>query len=116
MDNIIKSHHGIYIEKIREFAKIKNEEATKMISNLMNDLTYLIDECIEKLSEIKNYQELLENKERFDKMDQETRQLENEKFANNDRIVKGELQVNLLFFILIKYFYFIDFCFIFISF
>lgn len=93
MENIINSHHNIYIEKIRSYAKDKTDEATKMISNLMNDLTYLIDECIEKLSEIKSYQELLDDKERYEKMDQETRQLENEKFANSDRIVKSELQV-----------------------
>lgn len=59
----------------------------------MNDLTYLIDECIEKLSQIKTYQELIEDKEKFGKLDEETKQLENEKFMNNDRIVKGELQV-----------------------
>ena len=63
----------------------------------MNDLTYLIDECIEKLSQIKTYQELLEDKEKFSKIDEETKQLENEKFTNNDRIVKGELQVRLIF-------------------
>ncbi len=68
-----------------------------MINNLMNDLTYLIDECIEKLSQIKTYQELLEDKEKFSKIDEETKQLENEKFTNNDRIVKGELQVRLIF-------------------
>lgn len=93
MENITNSHHSIYIEKIRIFAKENIEKATKMISNLMNDITYLTDECIEKLSEIKNYQDLLEDKERFEKMDQETRQMEQEKFMNSDRIVKSELQV-----------------------
>ena len=97
IENIIKSpsHESIYIERIKDYASKENFVATKMINNLMNDLTYLIDECIEKLSEIKNYQDLLDNKERFNKLDEETKQLENEKFTNNDRIVKSELQVKL---------------------
>jgi ubiquitin conjugation factor E4 B len=96
IENIMKTHHSLYIDKISEYATLKIAEATKMINNLMNDLTYLIDECIEKLSEIKNYQELIEDKEKFAKMDEETKQLENEKFSNNDRIVKSELQVEYL--------------------
>ncbi len=89
----MKTHESLYIDQIKEYALKKTPEATKMINNLMNDLTYLIDECIEKLSQIKTYQELLEDKEKFSKLDEETKQLENEKFMNNDRIVKGELQV-----------------------
>jgi len=89
----MKTHESLYIDQIREYAIKKTPEATKMINNLMNDLTYLIDECIEKLSQIKTYQELIEDKEKFSKLDEETKQLENEKFSNNDRIVKGELQV-----------------------
>lgn len=101
IENIMKTHSNLYIEKIREYSELNITEATKMINNLMNDLTYLIDECIEKLSQIKTYQELQEDKERFAKLDEETKQLENEKFVNNDRIVKSELQVNCS--ILIKY-------------
>jgi len=89
----MKTHETLYLEQIREYAIKKTPEATKMINNLMNDLTYLIDECIEKLSQIKSYQELTDDKEKFSKLDEETKQLENEKFTNNDRIVKGELQV-----------------------
>ncbi len=107
MDKIINSHHSIYIEKIRIYAKEKTDEAIKMINNLMNDLTYLIDECIEKLSQIKTYQELLDDKERYEKLDQETKQLENEKFMNNDRIVKSELQVNSILRVLYFIFFFL---------
>jgi len=94
IENIMKTHESLYLDQIREYATNKTPEATKMINNLMNDLTYLIDECIEKLSQIKTYQELLDDKEKFSKLDEETKQLENEKFINNDRIVKGELQVD----------------------
>jgi hypothetical protein len=107
LDKIINSHHSIYIEKIRIYAKEKTDEAIKMINNLMNDLTYLIDECIEKLSQIKTYQELLDDKERYEKLDQETKQLENEKFMNNDRIVKSELQVNSILRVLYFIFFFL---------
>ena len=48
----MKSHQNLYIEQIKEYAVKKVAEATKMINNLMNDLTYLIDECIENLSGI----------------------------------------------------------------
>lgn len=89
----MKTHESLYLDQIREYAIGKTPEATKMINNLMNDLTYLIDECIEKLSQIKTYQELIDDKEKFSKLDEETKQLENEKFMNNDRIVKSELQV-----------------------
>ena len=59
----------------------------------MNDLTYLIDECIEKLMEIKRYQDLKEDTDRWNGLDEETKQLENQKFADNDRLVKTELKV-----------------------
>ena len=102
IENIMKTHENLYLEQIKEYAIKKTPDATKMINNLMNDLTYLIDECIEKLSQIKTYQELIEDKEKFSKFDEETKQLENEKFTNNDRIVKGELQVIITQYLIYK--------------
>lgn len=60
IENILKTHSIVYTEKIREFANNQMEDATKMINLLMNDLTFLNDECIERLTEIKKYQDLVE--------------------------------------------------------
>lgn len=93
IENIMKTHHNIYTEKIVEFANNYKFDATKMVNLLMNDLTFLIDECIERLMEIKRYQDLKDDTEKFNAMDEETKQLENEKFNENDRRVKTELKV-----------------------
>jgi ubiquitin conjugation factor E4 B len=93
IENIMKSHKTIYIEQIKEYANNYKFETTKMVNLLMNDLTYLIDECIEKLMEIKRYQDLKEDTDRWNGLDEETKQLENQKFADNDRLVKTELKV-----------------------
>jgi ubiquitin conjugation factor E4 B len=96
IENIMKSHKTVYIEQIKEYANTFKFETTKMVNLLMNDLTFLIDECIEKLMEIKRYQDLKEDVERFNALDEETKQLENQKFADNDRLVKTELKVILV--------------------
>lgn len=93
IENIMKTHKTIYLEQIQEYANSYKFETTKMVNLLMNDLTFLIDECIEKLMDIKRYQDLKEDIERFSALDEETRQLENQKFAENDRLVKTELKV-----------------------
>jgi hypothetical protein len=60
----------------------------------MNDVTFLIDEVIERLTVIKKYQDLKNDVEKFNSLDQETKQMENEKFSENDRLVKTELKVS----------------------
>jgi len=44
-----------------EFSESNQDEMVKMINLLMNDLTFLYDEVISRLEEIKSYQELLDN-------------------------------------------------------
>jgi hypothetical protein len=93
IENIMKTHKSTYVDEIRDYANNYKFETTKMVNLLMNDLTFLIDECIEKLAEIKKYQDLKEDIEKFNALDEETKQLENQKFADNDRLVKTELKV-----------------------
>lgn len=93
IEHVMKSHRQVYTQKIKEYADTYKFEATKMLNLLMNDLTFLIDECIERLSEIKRYQDLKDDAERYNAMDEETKQLENEKFTDNDRRAKTEMQV-----------------------
>ena len=57
----MKSHHHTYQMKLIDFNNDFKDEATKLVNVLINDLTYLNDECIEKLMEIKKYQELKED-------------------------------------------------------
>jgi len=57
----MKSHKFLYQNKLIDFNNDYKEESTKLVNVLINDLTYLNDECIEKLMEIKKYQELKED-------------------------------------------------------
>lgn len=61
IDNIMKTNKTLYIQKIIDYANDYKEEATKMINLMMNDLTFLTDECIERLMDVKKYQDLLED-------------------------------------------------------
>ena len=74
-----------------------------MINLLMNDLTFLNDECIERLMEIKIYQDLLDNvrrylynlqAEKYGSLDEEAKKFEEKKFKDNDRRIKTELKVS----------------------
>ena len=65
----------------------------------MNDLTYLNDEAIEKLEQIKNYQDLKENIAVFNLLDEENKKFEEEKFINNDRLAKVEIRVVIINFV-----------------
>ena len=93
IENIMKTHSNIYTEKIIEYANNYSFDTTKMVNLLMNDLTFLSDECIERLIVIKRYQDLIEDVNKFNSFDEETKQLENDKFKDNDRRVRTELKV-----------------------
>jgi hypothetical protein len=56
-------------------------------------LTFLTDETILKLTEIKRYQDLKDDVEAYNALDEETKKLENDKFVENDRILRAELYV-----------------------
>ena len=61
IENIMKTHKYLYQNKLIDFNNDYKEESTKLVNVLINDLTYLNDECIEKLTDIKKYQELKED-------------------------------------------------------
>ena len=61
IEQILKTHKSFFIQKISEYTEVYSEDATKMINLLMNDITFMNDECIDGLSEIKKYQDLLED-------------------------------------------------------
>lgn len=61
IESINKSSRTWFTNKIMEFSETNQDDMVKMINLLMNDLTYLYDECIGKLEAIKYYQDLLED-------------------------------------------------------
>jgi hypothetical protein len=97
LENVMKSHKSIYIDKIIDYANVYSQDITIMINLLMNDLTYLTDECFERLTQIKNYQDLIADVQKFTALSQDAARLEEEKFTTNDRIIKTEIQVLILF-------------------
>jgi len=61
IENINKSNRSMFTNKIMEFSEKNQDDMVKMINFLMNDLTFLYDECVTRLEEIKHYQDLLDN-------------------------------------------------------
>ena len=61
IENINKSNRTMFTHKIMEFSEKNQDDMVKMINLLMNDLTFLYDECIGRLEAIKYYQDLLED-------------------------------------------------------
>lgn len=93
IDIVLKTYKIAYVNKIVEFANKNVEDSVKMINLMMNDVTYLNDEAIEKLEQIKIYQDLRDNQAAYDALDEEAKKYEEEKFINNDRIAKVEIRV-----------------------
>ena len=60
LESVLKKDKS-YNTKITEFANNNTEICTRMINLLISDLSYLNDEVLEKLEEIKKYQDLLED-------------------------------------------------------
>ena len=104
INNVFKSHQDIFKEQIVSYSNEHSEDATKMLNMLMSDVTFLIDEVIQKLTDIKLYQDKKDDKENWDKLDEETKQLEENKFNENDRLLKpssGLLNSSLDFLVII---------------
>ena len=93
IDNINKGYGHIFEENIRAYTEKYPEESKKMVNNLLNDLTYLNDEVIEKLKAIKIYEDLIADKERYEHMSEENRKFEETKFNETDRIVRAEIKL-----------------------
>ena len=71
----------------------ENNEISNLMDYLINDLSYLNQESIQKLWEIKKFQDLSNDVEKFNNWDNEVKQFEKEKFVMNDRNVKLEIKV-----------------------
>ncbi len=65
IDTVMKANKILFTQKIAEYANDYKEDCTKMINLLMNDLTFLNDESIERLMDIKRYQDLIDDVNNF---------------------------------------------------
>ena len=93
IENINKGYGRLFEENIRDYTEKYHEESKKMINNLLNDLIFLNDECIDKLKHIKKYEDLLNDKERYNSMNEENKKFEESRFNEKDRIVRAEIKL-----------------------
>jgi ubiquitin conjugation factor E4 B len=93
LDNLMKANKSLLTQKIIDYANDYKEDCTKMINLLMNDITFLNDECIERLMDMKRYQDLKDDEEKYKSLDEEMKKHEDDKFKENDRRIKTELKL-----------------------
>ena len=93
IENINKNYGHLFEENIKGYTEKYPEECKKMVNNLLNDLIYLNDECIENLKIIKNYQDLLDDKVRYNKMSLENKRFEEKRFNEKDKIVRVQIKL-----------------------
>ena len=93
IQNINKNFGSLFEDNIKLYIERYPEEGKKLVNNLLNDLIYLNDECIDNLKIIKSYQDLLSDKVRFDKMSLENKRFEERKFQEKDRIVRVQIKL-----------------------
>ena len=65
VNEVFKKHQEILIDNIMNYANEHSDDATQMLTLLMGDVTYLIEEVIQRLIDIRNYQELKDNAELY---------------------------------------------------
>ena len=82
-----------YVKSLQTYSKLFAENTKHMLYFLINDFTYLIDETIEKLSNIKKYEELREDNEKYSQLNEEIKKLEEEKFVDNEKRAKIYINV-----------------------
>ena len=93
VNEVFKKNQDILIENIINYSNIHSDEATQMLTLLMSDVTYLIEEVIQRLIDIKNFQELKGNNEVWSKKTEEEKKREEDKFIENDRTLKAECRL-----------------------
>ena len=93
IENINKGYGHLFEENLKEYTEKYPDESKKMVNNLLNDLIYLNDECIENLKVIKNYQDLLDDKERYSKMSLENKRFEERRFKEKDKLVRPQIKL-----------------------
>ena len=90
---LFKTLNNEYVKSLQIYSKLYEENTKLMLHFLINDFTYLNDEMIEKLSNIKKYEELKEDNQKFSELSEEIKKLEEEKFVQNEKMAKSYINV-----------------------
>ncbi len=93
IEHINIGYGHLFEQNIKEYTEKYHEECKKMVNNLLNDLIFLNDECIENLKAIKKYEDLLNDTERYNKMTEENKKFEESRFNEKDRMARAEIKL-----------------------
>ena len=93
IENINKCYGHLFEENIKDYTIKYNEESKKMMYNLLNDLIYLSDECIENLKLIKKYEDLVADTAAYNRMSIENKRFEEDKFKQKDKLVRIQIKL-----------------------
>ena len=93
IENINKCYGHLFEENIKDYTIKYNEESKKMMYNLLNDLIYLSDECIENLKLIKKYEDLVADTAAYNRMSNENKRFEEDKFKQKDKLVRIQIKL-----------------------
>ena len=93
VNEAFKKNKDIFKENIINYANIHSEDASQMISLLLGDVSYLSDEVIQRLIAIKKYQDLKDDKEKWNSKNYEERKREDDIFNENNQWLKVECRL-----------------------
>lgn len=93
IESVKKGNRKLLEDLLYEFLTTKKEDSITMINFLINDLTFLIDESIDRLEKIKQYQDLKSNIEEWNNLSEEEKKDHETKYQENHRVAKSEIQL-----------------------
>ena len=105
IENINKGYGHLFEENIRAYTEKYPEDSKAMVNNFISDLSKLNGDSIEHLKAIKKYQDLISDKELYNSLNEAQKKDEENKFRENDRFVRSELNllnVSLKFLIILS--------------
>ena len=88
VNGIYEKNQQILKENILNYANIHSEEAMKMLTLLVSDVSILSDIVIEKLKYIREFQNLKSDLNKWNSLNDEERKSKEDKFTENDGVLK----------------------------
>ena len=88
VNEIYKRNQQILIENILNYANMRSEDAIKMLTLLMSEISGLSDDVIFKLKDIRIFQNLKSDLNKWNSLTDEERKTEEGKFDENDKELK----------------------------
>jgi hypothetical protein len=93
IESINKGYGHLFEENIKVYTEKYPEDCKNMLYNLIDDLKSFNEGAIENLKWIKNYEDLISDKERYDSLNEDKKKEEESKFNQKDGEVRA--QINL---------------------